>query len=594
MDISQIRNFSIIAHIDHGKSTLADRMLELTGTIEKRKMRSQVLDSMGLERERGITIKMQPVRMQYKDFVLNLIDTPGHVDFSYEVSRALACCEGAILLVDATQGVEAQTLSHFFVARSLGLKLIPVINKIDLPHARVEDVERELSELAGFDPKEIYKVSAKDGTGVDALLAGIVEKIPPPKSEYKTLRALVFDSFFESHKGIVAYVRVIDGVLRVGDSLWLAARSRNFPSKEVGYIRQGFLKGEELVAGEVGYVVTGIKEPGEVRVGDTILRFQDKALGVPALAGYLEPKPVVWASFFPTDQGDFFALGDALSKLKLNDSSLVFEEKSSMVLGRGFECGFLGTLHLEIAAERLRREFNIKFVVTHPSVTYRITQKGEVKFISSAALFPEKHERERAEELWMKLEIIAPQSALADSVKTVEAFDGVVGDIKVVSGSRLTVGAQIPLRQMVAGFFDALKSATHGYASYSYEEDGWRDADLVRINLLVAGDPVEALFRIVRRDAIERESRKIVERVKAALPQELFVIKIQAEAEGRIVASASISAMRKDVTGYLYGGDRSRKMKLWKKQKEGKKRLQESARVNIAPETYLKLINMDR
>ncbi|MEK7576773.1 MAG: translation elongation factor 4 [Patescibacteria group bacterium] len=591
MDISKIRNFSIIAHIDHGKSTLADRMLEVTGTIEKRKMQEQVLDSMDLERERGITIKMQPVRMEYQGHILNLIDTPGHVDFSYEVSRALLCCEGAILLVDATQGIEAQTLSHFFVASRLGLKFIPVLNKIDLPHARVEEVAAELMELGGFSRDEIYQVSAKDGTGVMELLAGIIEKVPPPKTIGKALRALVFDSFFESHKGIVAFVRVMDGALRVGDPLFLKAREKNFPAKEVGVITPTLKTRDILEAGEVGYVVTGIKEPGEVRVGDTIIEAKDKLLGIEALPGYLEPRPVVWASFFPTDQGNFFALGDALSKLKLNDSSLVFEEKSSMVLGRGYECGFLGTLHLEITAERLKREFHIEFVVTHPSVSYRITQGGKTELISSAAIFPRKHDREKVEELWMKLEILTPRDNLQNAVKTVEQFEGTVGDIKGI-GTRLTIDAHVPLRQMVSGFFDALKSATHGYASFHYEEAGWRDADLVRIDILVAEDRVEALSRVVLNSSAETEARRIVKRVKEALPRELFAIKIQADVEGRIVASESISAMRKDVTGYLYGGDRSRKMKLWKKQKEGKKRLQSEGRVAIAPDVFLKLLKM--
>jgi GTP-binding protein LepA len=591
MDVSRIRNFSIIAHIDHGKSTLADRMLELTGTIEKRKMQEQVLDSMDLERERGITIKMQPVRMEYKGHILNLIDTPGHVDFSYEVSRALACCEGAILLVDATQGVEAQTLSHFFVARRLGLTFIPVINKIDLPHARGEEVAQELMELGGFASDEIYYVSAKDGTGVDALLDGIIKKVPAPKKSSDQLRALVFDSFFESHKGIIASVRIMDGELKSSDQLFLQARKKTFPAKEVGVITPSLKSCSALTAGEVGYVVTGIKEPGEVRVGDTIIEAKNKTAGTEPLPGYQEPKPVVWASFFPTDQGDFFVLGDALSKLKLNDSSLVFEEKSSMVLGRGYECGFLGTLHLEITAERLKREFHIEFVVTHPSVSYRVMRLGTTEYVASAALFPRKHERERVEELWMKLEILTPRDALQDVVKTVEQFEGQVGDIKSIGG-RLTVDAQIPLRQMVSGFFDALKSATHGYASFNYEEECWRDADLVRIDILVAGDRIEALSRVVHNSSGEQEARKIVKRVKEVLPRELFSVKIQGEVEGRIVASETISALRKDVTGYLYGGDRSRKMKLWKKQKEGKKRLQAGGKVAIAPDVFLKLLKM--
>ena len=592
MGLSQIRNFSIIAHIDHGKSTLADRLLEITGTIEKRKMKAQVLDSMDLERERGITIKMQPVRMKYKGYVLNLIDTPGHVDFSYEVSRALFCCEGAILLVDATQGVEAQTLSHFFVARKLGLCCIPVINKIDLPHARVDDVKAELMELGGFETGEIFSVSAKDGTGVAQLLDAIIAKIPPPVSSEKNLRALVFDSFFESHKGIIASIRVVDGEFARGDELFLKVHGRNFIAKEVGYITPALLAQESLSAGDVGYVVTGIKEPGEVRVGDTIIHEKDKVSRVEALPGYKEPKPVVWASFFPTDQGDFALLGDALSKLKLNDSSLVFQEKASVVLGRGYECGFLGTLHLEITAERLKREFNVEFVVTHPSVSYRIIRGGETFFISSASAFPRRHERDRVEELWMRLEIISPREYLQDIVRTAEAFEGLIGDIKVLGESRLLANALIPLRQMVSGFFDALKSATRGYASFSYEEGEWRASDLVRLDLLVQGERVEALSKVIRSADAEREARRVVEKVKSALPRELFQVKIQGEIEGRILASESISALRKDVTGYLYGGDRSRKMKLWKKQKEGKKRLKEHGKVMIDPSTYLKLLKI--
>ena len=592
MDLGHIRNFSIIAHIDHGKSTLADRFLEYTGTVEKRKMKEQVLDSMDLERERGITIKMQPVRMETGGFVVNLIDTPGHVDFSYEVSRALLCCEGALLLVDATQGIEAQTLSHFFVAKKLGLTFVPVVNKIDLPHANPDAVIAELCELGGFEPEEVFKVSAKDGTGVPELIRGLIERVPPPQSKETYLRALVFDSFFESHKGIIASVRVMDGELKTGDSLYLYARGKQFVAKEVGYFTPTMKAKDKLVAGEVGYVVTGIKEPGEVRVGDTIIEQKQKVQGAEPLPGYLEPRPVVWASFFPTDQGDFFALGDALSKLKLNDSSLAFEERASMVLGRGYECGFLGTLHLEVTAERLRREFDLDFVVTHPSVTYRIWRDGKQQQIANAALFPKHHECEKVEELWMKLEIITPPEYLQDVVRTTEAFEGAVGDMKVGSTGRLTLDARLPLRQMINGFFDSLKSATKGYASFHYEEDSWRIADLVRIDILVSGDRVEALSRVVRTDAGEREARRIVDKVKAALPQELFVVKVQGEIEGRVIASASISAMRKDVTGYLYGGDRSRKMKLWKKQKEGKKRLQAEGRVAIAPEVYLKLLKM--
>jgi len=592
MDLNRIRNFSIIAHIDHGKSTLADRLLEFTGAVEKRKMREQVLDSMDLERERGITIKMQPVRIEYQGHILNLIDTPGHVDFSYEVSRALLCCEGAILLVDATQGIQAQTLSHFYVAKKLGLTFVPVLNKIDLAHARPDEVAQELCELGGFQKEEIYHVSAKDGTGVGELLEGIIKKIPPPTSERGDARALVFDSYFESHKGIVAHVRVMDGTLKKGDSLYLSARGKSFLAKDLGFIMPQQSSQPMLQAGEVGYIVTGIKEPGEVRVGDTLIETKKRDAGIAALPGYDEPRPVVWASFFPTDQGDFFLLGDALSKLRLNDSSFTFEEKQSLMLGRGYECGFLGTLHLEVAAERIRREFRVEFVVTHPSVSFRVTKGGKTDLVSSAAAFPRKHERDRVEEQWMKLEILTPRDLLQDTVKTTEQFEGFVETIKDVSDTRLSLVVGMPLRAMVSGFFSALKSATHGFASFHYEPGEWRDADLSRIDILVAEEPVEAFARVVRTDSVTREARKMVEKVKDALPQELFVIKVQAEVDGRIVASEHIRALKKDVTGYLYGGDRSRKMKLWKKQKEGKKRLAAQGKVTISPETYLKLLKI--
>ena len=592
MEQKFIRNFCIIAHIDHGKSTLADRLLELTGTIERRKMKAQVLDSMDLERERGITIKMQPVRMAYRGYVFNLIDTPGHVDFSYEVSRALLCCEGAVLLVDATQGIEAQTLSHFSLAQKLGLAFVPVINKIDLPHARPQEVTKELVELAGFRPEEVILVSAKDGTGADKLLGAIIDKIPPPKDKLKSLRALVFDSFFESHRGVIASIRVFDGGLKKGDSLYLKARGKSFQAKEIGVMTPTLVSKDRLEAGEVGYVVTAIKEPGEVRVGDTIIEERDNMAAVPALAGYEEPQPVVWASFFPADQGDFYVLGDALSKLKLNDSSLIFQEKSSLVLGRGYECGFLGTLHLEITAERLRREFSVEFMVTHPSVSYRVFRDGIVELVSSAAFFPRRHERDRVEELWMKLEIFVPREHLQDAVKTIEIFEGEVGEVKTLGESRLLFEARIPLRQMISGFFDILKSRTHGYASFHYEKDEWREANLTRLDLLVQGERIEPLSRVVIMAEAEREARKAVEKIKNVLPRELFQVKIQAEVEGRILAAETLSALKKDVTGYLYGGDRSRKMKLWKKQKEGKKRLRAGGRVKIAPDVYIKLLKI--
>ena len=592
-----IRNFCIIAHIDHGKSTLADRMLEITNTIEKRKMREQFLDMHPLERERGITIKMQPVRMNYKNYILNLIDTPGHIDFNYEVSRALAAVEGAILLVDATQGVEAQTLSNVELAKSLNLKIIPVINKIDLPQARIAETKEEIKNLFGEVAENILLVSAKTGEGVENLLEEIVKKIPSPDldvgrpsgrpTSFNEPRALIFDFEYSAHRGVIAHARIFDGEIKKGLKLKLAEAKEIFTVGEVGIFKPELEAKNALAAGEIGYIVTGIKEAKVVRVGDTILR---ESSDLPALAGYKEIMPVVFSSIYPEDQDRFGDLRRALERLKLVDSAIFFEEESSGVLGRGFRCGFLGALHLEIVVERLTRDFGVKVIAAMPTVKYKIkTKKGEFE-IYSPHKFPDEHEILEVLEPYITIEILAPPEKLSGILKLLGEHEAKISSTTKFSESRIKIDGEMPLRELMRDFFDALKSVSQGYASLGYEFLDSRPADLVKLDVWVAEEIVPAFSRIVSHARLEYEAEAAVEKLYNILPRALFSLKIQAKAQGRILVSRSLKAMSKDVTGYLYGGDRSRKMKLWKKQKEGKKRLGARADYNIPPEVYLKMI----
>lgn len=795
-DPNHIRNFVIIAHIDHGKSTLADRMLELTHTVEARKMKPQLLDSMDLERERGITIKMQPVRMiyhpnrgspqmampinadedtrinadqnadehrllyedttyavrgalfavyntlgpgfkeiiyqnalaeefrkrnlvfereriidvEYEDkkvgvykpdfavaeevlielkalpflgklekkqawqylrgspykllllvnfgatnlqierivydkardhrafirenlrndlrlsaYVLNLIDTPGHVDFSYEVSRALAAVEGAVLLVDATQGVQAQTITNLSIAEAQGLAIIPVINKIDLPEARVEETAVEIMQLLPIRRDEILSISGKTGEGVETLLEAIVERIPPPLGpgqRESALRALIFDSTFESHKGVIAFVRVCSSAVRRGDNLTLLATGAPFDVKEVGTFAPAFESKGSLAAGEIGYIVTAIKNPGDVKIGDTLIHTAEAArMKVGPLPGYKEPMAMVWASLYPASEEEFDSLQDALAKLKLNDAALSFEVESSRVLGRSFLCGFLGMLHLEIIVERLKREYNVEVITTMPSVAYQIALKdGSQEVVSSAAKFPSQDVLVRVREPWLKVEIIVPAAYFGSVLTLIDAHEGHVvstesfgqasntagpgpalrhaglhsaessGEVEGSGAGRITLFAEIPLREIITDFFDKLKSVSSGYASMAYEPIGFRDADVERLDILVAEEPVPALTRIVSRRKLETIARSTVASLQTLIPRQLFVIKIQAAAQGRIIASESVSPLKKDVTGHLYGGDRTRKMKLWKKQKRGKERMREHGKARISPDVFLKML----
>ncbi|MBI2023905.1 elongation factor 4 [Candidatus Giovannonibacteria bacterium] len=592
--MSEIRNFSIIAHIDHGKSTLADRMLEVTKTVEARKMKEQFLDQMPLERERGITIKMQPVRMEWKGYILNLIDTPGHIDFSYEVSRALAAVEGAVLLVDATQGVQAQTLSTVEQARAQNLKIIPVINKIDLAHARVEETEEEIRNLLGESSK-ILKVSARTGDGVENLLSEIIKEIPAPKhletefpsgnSVSKKTRALIFDFDYSLHRGVIAHVRVFDGEIKRGERLRLFASREDFIVGETGFFKPELKLSEKISAGEIGYVVTSIKEARIVRVGDTVL---DPSLE--PLPGYKDVKPVVFSSLFPEEQDDFEELRRSLERLKLSDASLSFEEESSGVLGRGFRCGFLGMLHLEIVVERLRRDFGVKTIVATPTVRYSVKTKKNTMEVYSPHKFPDEGEVLEVEEPWLKLEILLPPEKISPALKLLQEHEAIVGETHKFSESRLKLEAQMPLRELMRDFFDDLKSVSQGYASLNYEFLENRPGNLLRLDILIADEIVPAFSKIVPKKRVEEEAERAVEKLYKILPQALFSLKIQAKAMGRILSSRTLKALRKDVTGYLYGGDRSRKMKLWKKQKEGKKRLEEEARFTIPPDVFVQMI----
>ncbi len=601
-----IRNFSIIAHIDHGKSTLADRMLEITHTIEKRKMMAQVLDSMELERERGITIKMQPVRMEYsyngEPYVLNLIDTPGHIDFSYEVSRALKAVEGSILLVDSTQGVQAQTLTTLEMARSTGLTIIPVISKIDSPIARPKEVKEEVAQLLGCSIDDVYEVSGKTGEGVDAVLRAVIDKIKPPEAgetveEFvaqkssegeESPRALVFDFQYSNHRGVIVYVRMFNGEIRKNDTLLFSAANEKFIVLEVGIFHPDQIPRDSLQAGEIGYIVTGIKQPGIASVGDTVTSAKRPS---PALPGYMNPAPVVWASVYPESQDDFNLLRQALSRLKLTDASLSYEEETSGTLGRGYRCGFLGMLHLEILTERLHREFNLDLIIATPSITYEVEYlNGEKKIIYSPALFPDYGSYKQVQEPWVKAKIITPPAYVGNIITLLYEHEGEVGASEIFGENRNSIEVDMPLRELMRGFFDKLKSASSGYASLSYKITGMRVADVARLDVVVADEPVIAFTRVVSKKRVQEEAESAVEKLYNVLPRQLFVVKIQGQALGRILSSRTLSALRKDVTGYLYGGDITRKMKLLEKQKRGKKKMKARGKVNIPHEVFLKMM----
>ncbi len=591
--MNHIRNFSIIAHIDHGKSTLADRMLEATHTVEARRMREQVLDSMELERERGITIKMQPVRMSYtfkgEAYELNLIDTPGHIDFSYEVSRALKAVEGVLLLVDSTQGVQAQTLTTLQMAQDNGLVIIPVVTKVDAGHARPEEVSEEIASILNCDPSTVMRVSGKTGEGVPELLERICVTIPEPHIDHASpFRGLIFDFEYSNHRGVIVFIRTADGVIKKGERLKFAASGKSFEALEVGVLRPEETPVSSLSAGEIGYIVTGIKEPGIASVGDTLLH---ERTTVGALPGYMLPKPVVWASVFPESQDDFTILRQALDRLRLSDSALSYEEESSGILGRGFRCGFLGMLHLEIITERLKREFNLELVITAPSIAYEITYTdGRVEFIYAPSRFPEYGEQVSVREPWITARIIVPPDYIGSVMTLLYEHEANIEETEVFKDGRNLIGVEMPLRELMRNFFDRLKNATSGYASLSYELGDLRPADVARLDVLVADEIVPAFSRIVGRRRVEQDAQAVVEKLYTILPRQMFVTKIQGKALGRIISSRTLSALKKDVTGYLYGGDITRKMKLREKQKKGKKKMKEMGKVNIPQEVFMKMV----
>lgn len=595
MELKHIRNFSIIAHIDHGKSTLADRMLEVTKTVEKRKMSDRVLDDMELEQERGITIKMRPVRMEHEvngeKYVLNLIDTPGHIDFSYEVSRALKAVEGSILLVDATQGVQAQTFTTLEMAQEAGLTIIPVLSKVDSPLARIDDVTEEICTLLNCHPDDVILTSGKTGEGVPHLLDEVVKRVPEPKRKYEgngDFRALVFDFQYSNHKGVIVYVRVLDGEMKKGDTALFKVADEKFISLETGVFKPGETPVDKLQAGEIGYIVTGVKRPGVASVGDTVVLQKNP---LPEFPGYMAPKPVVWASIFPESQDDFDPLRQALERLRLSDSSFTFEEESSGTLGRGFRCGFLGMLHLEIITERLRREFGLELVVTLPSITYHVTnRKGEEIIVYSPALFPDHGDISKIEEPWVHIKLIAPSEYLGNIMPVLYQHEAIVDATETFGGNRTTLEVDMPLRELMRNFFDEIKSVSSGYASISYEMGPFMEADVCKLEVLVAEEPVAAFTRVVSKMRVQEEAEKTVERLYNVLPRQMIATKIQGRALGRIISSRTLSALRKNVTAGMYGGDITRKMKLREKQKKGKKKMQERGKVNISHDVFLKMM----
>ncbi len=601
MTVSQhrIRNFCIIAHIDHGKSTLADRFLDRTGTIDKKQMRDQVLDTMDLERERGITIKSHPIRMDYRaengeTYVFNLIDTPGHVDFTYEVSRSLSACEGAVLVVDAVQGVQAQTISNLYLAMDNELEIIPVINKIDLPNARVGYVTDQIVDLLGCGKEDVLRVSARNGEGVDELMEAIIQRMPPPSGDPKgRLKALVFDSLFNVYKGAVVYVRVFDGTLRQADTIRLSSNGKVFETMEVGYFRLNMIPSGSLGPGEVGYVHTGIKNLRDTKVGDTMTHHGEPCEGT--LPGFREIKSMVFSGLYPMAADDYTSLREALEKLQLNDSAFTFEPETSAALGFGFRCGFLGLLHMEVIQERLEREYSMGLITTMPNVKYRIViRRGGTLEVDNPANFPPVGEIDRIEEPYVQTEIITPSEFVGAVMKLNQERRGTYVEMEYLDINRVRLVYELPLAEILVDYFDKLKSASKGYASLDYEFVGHRPGDLVRLDIALNGDPVDALSVIIHQDKAYHWGRELTERLKEEIPRQLYEVAIQACIGSRVVARTNVRALRKNVTAKCYGGDITRKRKLLEKQKEGKKRMKMVGKVEIPQEAFLAVLRVDR
>jgi GTP-binding protein LepA len=596
--MERIRNFSIIAHIDHGKSTLADRMLELTGAVDPKKMRAQVLDSMELERERGITIKAQAVRVEYRaaggdTYHLHLIDTPGHVDFSYEVSRSLAACEGALLVIDAAQGVEAQTVANTYLAIESGLELVPVINKVDLPGAEPDRVAGEIADLLGADPGEILRISAKTGEGVPEVLEAIVARIPPPKGNPGAPpRALIFDSEFDQYRGVVAYVRMVDGTFSQGEQIFAMQAGTHADIDEIGFFTPEMRSASDMSAGEVGYVITGIKDVARLRVGDTLTSRAWSA--AEALTGYREVKPMVFCGLYPIDTDRYADLRDALDRLSLNDAALSYEPETSQALGFGFRCGFLGLLHMDIVRERLEREYDLELLATTPNVLYEVSLNGGERVeVHSPVEMPDPAQIEAIEEPFIRATIITPAEYVGAVMELCQGRRGQHIDMHYLSPQRVQIRYDLPLAEIVLDFFDQLKSQTRGYASLDYEQIGNRASDLVKLDVLLAGDRVDALSQIVHRDKAYAAGKALVERLQRTIPRQLFDIAVQAAIGSRVLARETVKALRKDVTAKLYGGDVTRKRKLLEKQKAGKKRMKQVGRVEVPQEAFLAVLELD-
>jgi len=595
----RIRNFCIIAHIDHGKSTLADRLLQATGTVEDRQMKEQFLDNMDLERERGITIKLQAARMNYtakdgQQYVLNLIDTPGHVDFSYEVSRSLVACEGALLVVDASQGVEAQTLANVYLALDSNLEIIPVLNKIDLPGAEPERVIGEIEEIIGLDCSGAILASAKEGIGIPEILEAIVERVPPPANTInESLRALIFDSYYDSYRGVIVYFRVMDGTVRKGDRIYLMASGKEYVIDELGILAPTQKQVEELHAGEVGYLGAAIKAVADARVGDTITLCKNKA--AEALPGYAEANPMVFCGMFPIDADQFEDLREALEKLELNDAALQYEPETSSAMGFGFRCGFLGLLHMEIVQERLEREYNLDLIITAPSVVYKVvTNKGEELYIDNPSRLPSPNERERIEEPYVQVEMITPEVYVGSLMELSQNRRGIFKDMKYLTQGRTTLTYELPLAEVVTDFFDQMKSRSRGYASMEYHLIGYRENPLVKLDIMINGDPVDSLAMIVHRDKAYNVGRAMAEKLKELIPRHQFKVPIQAAIGAKVIASEHIPAMRKDVLAKCYGGDISRKKKLLQKQAKGKKRMKAVGTVDVPQEAFMAVLKLDK